>query len=190
MLGIAAAAGALYLIPVVDQHREISYVTVAPNGGNRESFHINIPADRVMSRAAGSSAAVPAGLVWPRDSQLANVSVELFKVRNERDVIVGVAARSSASSDGDNVIDWMVHLPARGSLFISMDAAAQEGGHRIGQLHAGAQEFANLTGFVAERWVADTSGELDAPAGRIELLANYVSVVDSSADPIDQEEAE
>jgi len=30
LLGIAAAAGALYSLPVVDQHREVSLVTVAP----------------------------------------------------------------------------------------------------------------------------------------------------------------
>ena len=27
---------------------------------------------------------------------------------------------------------------------------------------------------MTERWVADTSGEEDAPSGRIELRANYV----------------
>jgi len=48
LLGLAAAAGALYAIPAVDQKREASIVTVAPNGGNAETFHINIPIDRIM----------------------------------------------------------------------------------------------------------------------------------------------
>ena len=65
LLGIAAAAGALYSLPVVDQHREVSLVTVAPNGGNQESFHVNIPMDRIMVGTAGEKSGLPAGLAWP-----------------------------------------------------------------------------------------------------------------------------
>ncbi len=174
MLGIAAAAGALYAIPVVDQYREISIVSVAPNGGNRESFHINIPMDRVMTGASGLDSVLPVGLDWPEDEILANVSSEIFKIRNARNTVVGVAARTVAKEEDSDYIEWIIHLPARGSLFIQVEPQAQEGGDRIGQLRAGSQEFDELTGFVTERWVSDTSGEEDAPAGRIELLATYV----------------
>lgn len=169
-----AAAGALYAIPVVDQHREISIIAVAPNGGNIESFHINIPMDRVMVGAADSASSLPAGLQWPNDEVLANVSTEVFKIRNARDTVIGVAARTVAAEDTVDVIDWIVHLPARGSLFVSMDAIPSEDGHRAGEIRAGSSEFEPLSGFVVERWVADTSGEADAPVGRIELLATYV----------------
>jgi hypothetical protein len=182
ILGIIAAAGALYAKPVVDQTREISYVSVAPNGGNRETFHINIPADRVMIGAAGQNTGLPAGLAWPDDEILAAVSTEMFKVRNERDVIIGIAARTVAVEGDSSVIDWVLHLPARGSLFINMDSTAAEGGHRIGELRTGTQEFQSMTGFVAERWVSDTSGDEDAPDGRIELLATYVSRVEESVE--------
>ncbi len=174
LLGIAAAAGALYAIPVVDQYREISIVSVAPNGGNRESFHINIPMDRVMTGASGLDSVLPVGLDWPEDEILANVSSEIFKIRNARNTVVGVAARTVAKEEDSDYIEWIIHLPARGSLFIQVEPQAQEGGDRIGQLRAGSQEFDELTGFVTERWVSDTSGEEDAPAGRIELLATYV----------------
>jgi hypothetical protein len=175
VLGLAAAAGALYAIPVVDQHREVSIISVAPNGGNIETFHINIPMDRVMVGAAGQSSGLPAGLMWPEDPVLANVSTELFKIRNARDTVIGVAARTVAKEDDAEVIDWMIHVPARGSLFVSMEPAPKEGGHRIGEIRSGSQEFEPLMGFVSERWVSDTSGDEDAPAGRIELLANYVA---------------
>ena len=182
ILGIIAAAGALYAKPVVDQTREISYVSVAPNGGNRETFHINIPADRVMIGAAGQTTGLPAGLAWPDDEILAAVSTEMFKFRNERDVIIGIAARMVAVEGDSSVIDWVLHLPARGSLFINMDSMAAEGGHRVGELRTGTQEFQSMTGFVAERWVSDTSGDEDAPDGRIELLATYVSRVEESVE--------
>ena len=178
LLGIAIAAGALYSLPVVDQHREVSLVTVAPNGGNQESFHANIPTDRIMVGIAGEKSGLPAGLEWPQDDVLAGVSAELFKIRNARDVVIGVAARTVAKEEESDVIDWVLHLPARGTLFVNMTADAQEGGHRIGRLRTGSDEFARLKGFVTERWVADTSGEEDAPTGRIELLATYVGTAE------------
>lgn len=182
LLGIAAAAGALYAIPVVDQYREASIISVAPNGGNLESFHINVPMDRVMNGASGQTAELPIGLKWPDDPILANVSSEIFKLRNARDAVVGVALRTVAHEKGADVVDWVINLPARGSLFINMDPLPQEGGHRIGRLRAGSREFGPLSGFVTERWIADTSGEEDAPAGRIELLATYVG----KAEPPDE----
>ncbi len=153
-------------------------MTVAPNGGNREIFHINIPVDRIMVGTAGQKSGLPVGMEWPQDDVLAGVSAELFKVRNERDVVIGVAARTVAKEEDSDVIDWVLHLPARGTLFVNMDPDAQEGGYRIGRLRAGSKEFAMLTGGVAERWVPDTSGEEDAPAGRIELLATYVGTAE------------
>lgn len=172
ILGIAAAAGALYAFPAVDQHREASIVAVAPNGGNIESFHVNIPMDRVMVGAPDRKRPLPPGMQWPTDEKLSGIRMELFKVRNTRDVVVGVASRTSAS-DAD-VVEWVLHLPARGSLYVSMQAEALQGGLRRGGITAGSREFATLSGFMTERWVADASGEQEAPSGRIELLANYI----------------
>ena len=174
VLGVLAAAGALYAFPAVDQEREASIVTVAPNGGNVESFHINIPMDRVMTGKQGEGVPVPAGLNWPQDEVLANVRTEMFKIRNARDSVVGVAVRTAARLDGDTVIDWMLHLPARGSLFVNMEAAPRENGFRLGRIRAGSREFAPLSGMMGERWVANNSDDEDAPMGRIELRATYV----------------
>lgn len=174
VLGIAAAAGALYAYPAVDQHREASIVKVAANGGNIESFHVNVPMDRIMASAPGQIETLPPGTEWPTDEKLLGVRVELFKVRNAKDIVIGVASRTSAKDADDDVIEWVLHLPARGSVYVTLQAEALEGGYRRGAMRAGSREFAPLKGFMTERWVADTSGDIDAPSGRIELRANYV----------------
>ncbi len=174
MLGLAAAAGALYAFPAVDQHREASIVRVAPNGGNLESFQINIPMDRIMLGSPEAAQAVPQGLEWPATGALAGVRSEVFKIRNANDVVIGVGVRTAVTREGENFIDWALHLPARGSLFVGMEAAPREGGFRLGELRSGSREFTRLSGTLAERWVADTSADVDAPLGRIELQATYV----------------
>lgn len=179
LLGIGAAAGALYAIPVVDQHRESSIISVAPNGGNTESFFINIPSDRVMSGAAATSDNIPAGLIWPSDVKLADISTEMFKIRNARNTVIGVAARTVAKGAEPKVIDWLIHIPARGSLFVNMEDAPRESGVRMGRFRSGSREFAPLTGFLSERWVADSSGDEDAPLGRIELTTRLVGKLES-----------
>ncbi len=180
LLGIVAAAGAMVAFPAVDQHRELSIITVLPNGGNTESFHINIPMDRIMIGAPGRHEPVPPGLIWPTDELLANVRTELFKIRNSRDTVVGVAVRNAAKVDTADLIDWVLHLPARGSVFVNMSPDAMEGGYRIGRFRAGTREFGALTGTMTESWIVDTSGEEDAPDGRIELFLRFVGVEEPS----------
>lgn len=174
LLGIAAAAGTLYAVPLVDQHREASLISVALNGGTVESFHINVPMDRIMVGAQGRTTALPSGMDWPDDPSLANVRTELFKIRNARDTVIGVAARTAAREEDSEIIDWVIHLPARGSMFFTMTPEPTEGGFRTGSLRTGTREFEELSGGVSERWVADTSGEEEAPGGRLELDAHYV----------------
>ena len=182
LLGIAFVAGALYAFPAVDQVRESSVVTVAPNGGNMESFHINVPMDRIMIGVPGQASSVPAGLEWPEDEMLADVRAEMFKIRNARDAVVGVAVRASGKNEDQDVIEWVLHLPARGSLFVNMDIAPREGGFRLGRIRSGSREFAPLNGFMTERWVANTSTEEDAPTGQIELMATYVGELEPLED--------
>jgi hypothetical protein len=174
VLGVAMAAGMLYAFPVVDQAREASIVRVAPNGGTLEAFHINIPMDRVMAGTQAGGSPVPVGLEWPTDPRFADVRTEMFKIRDARDSVVGVGVRTAARHGDEDVIDWLLHLPARGSLFISMDPVPREGGARIGNLVSGTREFADLSGSLGERWVASESDEEDEPTGRIELRASYI----------------
>jgi hypothetical protein len=184
VLGVAAAAGALYAIPVVDQAREASITKVAPNGGNVEIFRIDIPTDRVMVAPSGQAKPVPPGLKWPNVEILSGVRTEMFKVRNAHGLVIGVAIRNVATNEGQDVIDWVLHFPARGSVFVNMDAAPKEGGYRIGGFRSGSREFATLSGTMTERWVANNSEEEGSPTGHIELQATYVGELE----PLDLEE--
>ncbi len=188
LLGLAAAAGALYAIPAVDQVREASIVSVAPNGGNIEAFRIDIPMDRIMIGAAGQDNPVPPGLRWPEDRLLAYTRAEMFKVRNARGSVVGVAVRNAAEGAEEVIIDWVLHLPARGSLFVNMESAPRDGGYRIGEIRAGAREFAKLHGFVTERWVENERDEEGAPLGHIELVATYVGQHEPLESDVDEVE--
>jgi hypothetical protein len=181
ILGVVAAAAALFFAPVVDQHRETSIIRVLPNGGNSETFHINIPMDRIMSGSQSAASPYPENLEWPLDPQFAGINAELFKVRNERDLVIGVASRIAAQDEENGaLIEWVLHLPARGSMYLSLQPEMQEGGVRFGELQSGSREFSAIAGVVTERWVADVSGEEGSPAGRIELVSSSVAFGDGS----------
>ena len=181
VLGIALAIAALIYVPVVDQYRERSIIAVAPNGGNTEAFHVNVPIDRVMIGAHGQTESLPAGLEWPQDEELAGVRAELFKIRNSRDVVVGLASRiAAADADKGNIIEWVLHLPARGSAYITMQPDLLEDGYRSGKLQAGTREYGDLEGQVTERWVAGDAADDDDQSGRIELMTTFVATADTS----------
>jgi hypothetical protein len=156
-------------VPAVDLSREASIVTVTPNGGNSEVFHVDIPADRIMLGAvAGTNS--PDGMQWPRETFLEGTQTELFKLRNARNAVIGVASRIAVrdATVGD-VIEWTLHFPARGSLYVSLPAGERDGLRR-GILRAGTREFADLAGSLSERWVDG------GPTGpRVELVATYVA---------------
>ena len=176
ILGIAAGCAALYFVPVVNQVRENSMMTVTRNGGNSEIFHANVPDDRILIGAPRQRSPLPAELKWPVDSRLAGVRTELFKIRNANSAVVGVASRIAGSVEGRDVVEWMLHLPARGSAYLTMQPLAVDAVYRIGDLRAGTDEFAGLQGQVTERWVANSSADEDAPSGKIELTTIFVAV--------------
>jgi hypothetical protein len=113
---------------------------------------------------------------WPEDALFEGARTELFKLRNSRDAVVGVASRLAANNDkvGD-IIEWVIHLPARGSIFVTMPTTAVDGSARVGELRAGTREFEKLHGQLSERWVTDAEDADDGLAGRIELLTTFVS---------------
>jgi hypothetical protein len=176
LLGIVGTVAAAYYVPVVDQHRESSVISVAPNGGNTESFRINIPTDRIMIGAPRQAEPLPPGLDWPADELLDGVRVELFKVRNTQDAVVGVASRMVADSDSiEDSVEWVLHLPARGTLYVVMPVQPADGVRRIGTLRVGTREFGPMQGQVSERWVPNTDDlDADAPDGYIELETSLV----------------
>lgn len=180
-LGAAACAAGLYFVPLVDQARERSIIDVTPNGGNKEVFHANIPDDLIMIGAADQVPAVPAGLAWSSDELLANTRAELFKIRNADDTVVGVASRIAAASEDGQAVEWVLHLPARGSIYVLMQPKAEEETVRLGNLRAGTREFSGWMGAISEQWVADSSDSEYAPAGRIELTTRFVAVAEDES---------
>ncbi len=176
LLGIVAVFTALHFVSAVDQHREASIISVTRNGGNTEVFHVKLPMDRIMIGAQGQTNSLPPGMQWPDDPLFGDVRAELFKLRNSRDAIVGVASRFAISDpEFGDVTEWVMHLPARGSVFVRMPSQSTDSARRIGELNAGTREFSSLLGRVSERWVADTSGSDGVLSGRIELSMNFIS---------------
>lgn len=176
LLGIVGTVTAVYFVPVVDQHRESSVISVSPNGGNTESFFISIPTDRIMVGAPRQPEPMPPGLQWPTDELFSGVRVELFKLRNSRDTVIGVASRMVADSDRiEDSVEWVLHIPARGTFYVVMPAASVDGDRRVGTLRAGTREFRPMQGNVSERWVPNTDDDdVDAPDGQIELVTSFV----------------
>jgi len=176
ILSIGASVAVLHYMPAVNHVRENSMITVIPNVGNTEVFHANVPMDRIMIGAPRQDSPLPAGLDWPDDERLSGIRAELFKIRNANDTVVGVASRIAGSDENDDIVEWVLHLPARGSVYVAMQPSADAGGYRTGELRAGTNEFSGLLGQVIERWVADASGIDLAPDGRIELITAFVAV--------------
>jgi hypothetical protein len=92
VLGLLGAGGLTYSLQVVDLHREPSHITVAPNGGNVETFRVDLPRDRILVGLAGEENALPAELEWPSDPLFGDLQAEMFKVRNRNDEVIGVAS--------------------------------------------------------------------------------------------------
>ena len=178
LLGIVGAGLLVWYFPAVDQFREGSLIVVEPNRGNSEVFRINLPRDRILAGVQGAAEDVPTGLEWPQHPMFANSQTELFKVRNREDRVVGVAGRiASSAGNSDPFIHWMLHLPARGTMFLDMGLAPTADGYRAGTLHAGTREFLELNGTVEERFISNVEeAEFDIDA-RIELTTAFVGLL-------------
>jgi hypothetical protein len=174
ILGLAAAAGAAYVLPVSDLHRESSLISVLPNGGNSEVFRIRVPDDRLIG--GGVDTPTPASLSWPDSLANGNLQLELFKLRNRDDIVVGVASRLFVAGNGQSpaALEWVLHLPARGTVYFPMSVTADAAGFRTGQLRAGTREFARRTGGLREQYVANPA----ASGGHIELQSSLLGVLD------------
>lgn len=175
ILGLLGAAALVYYTPVVDQYREASLVSVQSNGGNSESFHINLPRDRILAGVPDAADPVPPGLEWPDDPLFDGVQTELFKVRDGNDAVIGVASRlANRRDDSGPFIQWALHFPARGTIFASMELGTTAEGYRRGVLTAGTRDFAELSGEIRERFLAGQADNELESEGRIQLIASLV----------------
>lgn len=181
--GIAGAGALTYFVPAVDLHRERSLMSVQANGGNSETFRINLPRDRVLVGLAGAENSIPAGLNWPADESLGNFQAEIFKVRDRYDVVVGVASRLASSTEtAGSFIEWSLHLPARGTIYAQLEMNPSEDGFRTGTMKAGTREFEVLSGSVRERFIAEVDDGGHDVESRIELVTALVGVLEENPD--------
>ena len=177
ILGIGGAFALVWYMPAVDLHREGSMISVQPNGGNHEQFHINLPQDRIAAGMQNENRVhiYPETLPWPDGDEVKGLETELFKVRNVNNAVVGVAARVSSSTDeSGRFVQWMMHLPARGTLFANMQLGTSPDGQRHGLLVGGTREFQALSGNVYERFNKDVKDEMLNVNGRLELTTTLV----------------
>jgi hypothetical protein len=178
--GVILTASLLYFVPAVDQHREASLVSVQANGGNTESFHVNLPDDRIVLGGPATEV-IPASLEWPATAVLGDARAEVFKIRNRNDVVVGVASRiSGTGSATGTVVEWTLHLPARGTLYANLQPLPDAAGTRNGRLRAGTREFASMTGSFNERFQAVEDAQDVDSAARIELVTALVRNAEAS----------
>lgn len=183
ILGVAGSGALVYFFPAVDLHRERSLVSVQANGGNRETFHINLPGDRVLVGLAGAEIGVPADLKWPSDESLGNFQAEIFKVRDKNDVVVGVGTRMASSTDpSGSFIEWSVHLPARGTIYAQMDMEPAADGYRNGVMRSGTRDFELLSGSVQEQFVAEVEENQYDVESRIVLVTSLIGTLQADDD--------
>ena len=182
-LGIAGAVALSHFVPAVDLHRERSLVSVQANGGNSETFRINLPRDRILVGLAGGDNSVPAGVEWPDRDILGDFQAEIFKVRDRNNVIIGVASRlASSTEETGSFIEWTLHLPARGTIYVQMDLEPAEDGYRDGTMRAGTREFEELSGSVREHFIAEIEEQDYDVESRIELVAALVGPMQEDPD--------
>jgi hypothetical protein len=154
-------------------------VSVQTNGGNLEVLRIALPGDRIMAGETGSTAMVPADLAWPESPDLAHFAAELFKIRDSENIVVGVGSRMANSAGPDEAfVQWVMYLPARGTMFVAMQPKLQAGQPRSGALSAGTREFASLHGTITETFVRADDSDETGEEGRIELQLALVGAQD------------
>jgi hypothetical protein len=83
---------------------------------------------------------------------------------------------SGNSDQQGSFVEWNVHLPARGTMYVTMAPTPSPSGYREGSLRAGTREFLMMDGVVLERFVRDSLDPDADDTGRIELAAALVGL--------------
>jgi hypothetical protein len=174
LLGALGTGALAWYVPIVDLHRERSMVSVMPNGGNVETFTINLPRDRILVGLPNADNSIPAGLDWPGDELAGDMLAEIFKIRDTNNTVIGVGSRLASSADpAGPFIEWALHFPARGTMYVKMEVTPSEDGVRNGELLTGTRDFEILTGGVRESFIAPDGSDPDEH-GQIQLQAALV----------------
>ena len=175
ILGVLGTGATAWYVPVVDLHRERSLVSVLPNGGNVETFRINLPRDRILVGLPTAGNSIPAGLDWPAEVLASDMMAEIFKIRDANDTVIGVGSRLASSTESTGpFIEWALHFPARGTMYVEMEVTPSADGMRNGELLSGTRDFEVLTGTFRESFIAADGSDPELQ-GQIQLQAALVA---------------
>lgn len=145
LAGVAAALSLAWFAPFLSQERVRSLTDVQNNGGRIERFEARLATD-VLSSVPGIDAVdggvVPASAEWYPELAPFFIRADVYRLRNEQGVVIGIASRVRGVQSRDDV-EWVLNFPARGTLALkglSADIA------EVGSIVSGTREFADLRG--------------------------------------------
>lgn len=168
IIGVATVWSGFYFYQPIDVTREKSVVKLVPNGINEEVFRINVPRDVVLNDNPQNP--TPVNLDWSSAAFLGDTQVNLFKVRDVNGRVVGVASRIVNNDvSEESVSEWLLHLPARGNLYVVMSGKRTSDGGYEGRIQEGTGDFEGRVGLLTERFLKD-AGLATEPESAIELL--------------------
>lgn len=173
--GVIVAVLAAGLPGLPEHHRFRSLIDVQTNGGRSETFVIRWPQDRLdlpgeLVVGDRVTRAVAQGMMVLDDAAGRRLSAELFRLRDRDGNVIGLAGRMSSAAPGAaaSSSDWLLVIPARGSLALTQADARDLTVRRVDDGQAVyARAAADVPGFwAAGRRYRMSTGPL-AGAGRV-----------------------
>jgi len=134
LVGVALTVAIAALFPLPSHERFVSQIEVLTNGGRGEEFQIRWPQDRLALDADSTRMQMgeTAGLVVMPGAAAGPAAVELFRLRDVRGNVIGLASRLTAPMPSrrggrQSVSNWTLVIPSRGSLLLSQENGADMG---------------------------------------------------------------
>ena len=185
VLGALLTLAGAYLYPFPEISRSYSQASALADGGREEIFFIRLPEDRIGSPRAAATEPFPTQAFAAVGEQ--RVLAELFKLRDVDGQVIGVASRMNGVAPvvpnvAEPVTDWMLLLPGRGGLIMSRGTVAKGkqrefavdrmglSSKNSGNVIAGTDDFAGLTGFYGEETTIDRVDPDGEKYGMVKLI--------------------
>jgi hypothetical protein len=184
--------GAQYY-PLPEAPRLPSGAAALANGGREDLFFVRLPGDRLGSPRAAAVADFPETAFSGKGSE--RILAELFRIRDGEGRVVGMATKMTGDvAKGRSLarrnIEWMISVPNRGALFVSTQGQSVDTnrGYPLGRMGLdlensgaiiyGTDEFAGLTGFMAEETAVDGVDENGQVQGEVTLRIRTMTVTE------------
>lgn len=128
-------------------HEYTSSVTRVTVEGRLETFQIRLPDDRIVmtATAEASGTSFPEGLSLPYAKTEAAMALDVYRLRDANDKVIGLASRLA----GEASEDWMIFIAARGAMYLSArERLIDDSGHDVvrGEILDGSRLMKGQTG--------------------------------------------